>query len=84
MYFLFLNYWSNFAFSQIRLSEGKIVPAVLLPHETKYTTLCHLQNLRRNCLLGISGKCTAGVILSLGESQCLDWSSEKDDALGFA
>jgi len=31
------NYWSDFAFSQIRLVEGKIVPAVLLPHETKQT-----------------------------------------------
>jgi len=31
------NYWSYFAFSQIRLVEGKIVPAVLLPHEAKYT-----------------------------------------------
>jgi len=29
------NYWSYFAFSQTRLVEGKIVPAELLPHETK-------------------------------------------------
>jgi len=29
------NYWSYFAFSQIRLVEGKIVPAVLLPNEAK-------------------------------------------------
>jgi len=29
------NYWSYFAFSHIRSVEGKIVPAVLLPHEAK-------------------------------------------------
>jgi len=29
------NYWSHFAFSQIRFVGGKIVSAVLLPHETK-------------------------------------------------
>jgi len=29
------NYRSYFALSQIRLVEGKIVPAVLLPHEAK-------------------------------------------------
>jgi len=28
-------YWIYFAFSQIRLVEGKIVPEVLLPHEVK-------------------------------------------------
>jgi len=31
------NYWSYFAFSQIRLVKGKLVPAVLLPHEAKQT-----------------------------------------------
>jgi len=29
------NNWSYFAFSQLRLVEGKTVPAVLLNHETK-------------------------------------------------
>jgi len=29
------NCWSYFAFSQIRLDEDKIVPAVLLPHEAE-------------------------------------------------
>ena len=29
------NHWSYFAFSQIRLVEGNILPAVLLPHEAK-------------------------------------------------
>ena len=29
------NYWSYFAFSQMRLFEGKIVPPELLPHEAK-------------------------------------------------
>jgi len=29
------NYWSFFAVSQIQLVEGKIVPAMLLPHEAK-------------------------------------------------
>jgi len=33
------NYWSYFAFSQIQLVEGKILPAVLLPHEAKWTQL---------------------------------------------
>jgi len=32
--------------------------------------------------VGIRGKSTAGVILPLGESTCLDWSSGKDDTLG--
>jgi len=32
------HYWSYFAFSQIQLVEGKIVPAVLLPHEAKIDT----------------------------------------------
>jgi len=27
------HYWSDLAFGQIRFVEGKIVPAVLLPHE---------------------------------------------------
>jgi len=27
------HYWNLFAFSQMLLVEGKIVPAVLLPHE---------------------------------------------------
>jgi len=29
-------------------------------------------------------KSTAEVILPLGESYCLDWSSDNDDALGLA
>jgi len=43
----------------------------------------HFQNLTRKCLLGIRGKTTAGVISSLGESNCLDWSSDKDNTLGL-
>jgi len=31
------NYWSYFALRQIRLVEGKIAPAVLLPREAKQT-----------------------------------------------
>jgi len=31
------NYWIYFAFTQIRLVEGKLVQAVLLPHEAKHT-----------------------------------------------
>jgi len=31
------NYWSYFAFREIRLVESKIVPAVLLPHEAEET-----------------------------------------------
>jgi len=41
------------------------------------TAFCHFQNLTRKCLLGIRGKSTAGVILPLGESVCLDWSIDK-------
>jgi len=29
------NYWSYFTFSQVRLVENKIVPAMLLPHEAE-------------------------------------------------
>ena len=36
------------------------------------TAFWHFQNLTRKCLLGIRGKSTAGVILPLGESDCLD------------
>ena len=41
------NNWSYFAFSQIRLVEGKIIPAVLLNHEAKEThpILWRFQNL---------------------------------------
>jgi len=35
-------------------------------------------------VLGIPEKTTAGVILPLGESDCLDWSSDKDNTLGLA
>jgi len=31
------NYWSYFAFPKTRLVEGKIVQALLLPHEAKQT-----------------------------------------------
>jgi len=31
------NYWSYFAFSQMRLVESKIVPTVFLSHEAKST-----------------------------------------------
>ena len=41
------------------------------------TAFRHFQNLTRKCLLGIRGKSTCGVILPLGESSCLDWSSDK-------
>jgi len=30
------------------------------------------------------GKSTAGIILPLGESDCFNWSSDKDDTLGLA
>jgi len=39
--------------------------------------------LARTCLFGIRGKSTSGVILPLGESDCLHWSSEKNDTLGL-
>jgi len=35
------------------------------------------------CPFGIRRKSTAGVILPLGESDYLDWSSDKDDTLGL-
>jgi len=34
--------------------------------------------------LASEGKATAGVILPLGESDCSDWASDKDDTLGLA
>jgi len=55
------------------LVEGKIVPAVVLPHEANWMQP-----------FGIRGKRTAGVVLALGESDCLDWASDKDDTLGLA
>jgi len=64
------NIWGYFAFSQMRLVEGH--------------SLLAFQNLTRKCLLGIRGKSTAGVILPLGEFDCLDWSSEKDDTPGIS
>ena len=42
-----------------------------------YTAFCHFQNLTRKCLFGIRGKSIAGLILLLGESDCLDWSSDR-------
>ena len=48
------------------------------------TAFWHFQNLTRKCLLGIRGKSTAGVISPLGESNCLDWPSDKDYILGLA
>jgi len=79
------HYWSYFAIIQIRLVEGKIVLAVLLPHEAKEPQpFCHFQNLTRKCLLGIRGKSTARVIWPLGESDCFDWSSDKDNIHGLA
>jgi len=67
------DYWSYFAFSQIQLVEGKIVPEVLLPHEAKQTQLFwHFQSSTSNCLFGIRGIALLGVILPLKESHCLD------------
>ena len=69
---------------QIRLVEGKILPAVLcLMRQNRHSVLA-FPKFRRKCLLGIRGKSTAGVILPLGESGCLDWSSDKNDRLGLA
>jgi len=48
------------------------------------TAFRHFQNLTRKCLLSIRGKSTAGVILPLVESSCLDWSSDNDNTLGLA
>ena len=41
------------------------------------TAYRHFQNLTRKCLVGIRVKSTAGIILPFGESNCLDWSSDK-------
>ena len=48
------------------------------------TAFWHFLNLTRKCLFGIRGKSTAGVVLPLGESDCLHWSNDKDDTLGLA
>jgi len=46
---------------------------------------CHLAFSKfKKDLFGIKEKNTAGVILPLGESDCLDWSSDMDDTLGLA
>ena len=50
----------------------------------KIDSLLAFQNLTRKYLLRVRGKSTAGVILPWGETDCLDWSSDKDDKLGLA
>jgi len=37
-----------------------------------------------SAVFGMRGKNAPGVILQLGESDCLDWSSDKDDTLALA
>ena len=54
------------------------------PWDKVDTAFWHFINLTRKCLLDIVGKSTAGIILPLGESDCFDWSSDKDDTLGLA
>jgi len=46
--------------------------------------IVHIDGPLAAALVGIREKSTAGVILPLGESDCLDWSSDKDDILGLA
>jgi len=61
--------WRQNSSSSAFASWGKI--------DTTYSKIDIFKILTRNCLLGIRGKSTAGVILPLGESYCLDWSSDK-------
>jgi len=42
------------------------------------TAFWHFQNLTRKCLFGIRVKSTAGLIVPLEESNCLDCSNDKD------
>jgi len=67
------------------MTEGKINPGVLLPHEAKQTLPCwHFQNLSNlqnritanNSKVSISGKNTAGAVLLLGEHDWLNWSCD--------
>jgi len=50
--------------------------------QNRHSLLAFPKSIRKH-LLGIRGKSTAGVISPLGEPDCLDWSSGKDDALGL-
>jgi len=78
------NYWSYFAFSQIQLVAGKILPAVLLPHGQNIHSLLAFPNFNKEVSIRHQRQSTVGDILPLGESNCLDWSSYKGDTLGLA
>ena len=74
------HYWSYFACNQMRLVEGEIATAVLLPREAKYTTVfSHVQNLTRQCLF-----CHQRQILPLGQPNWLNCSHYKDDIFRWA
>jgi len=52
--------------------------------ENRHSLLAFPKFNKELCLLDIRGKSSSGVILPLGESYCLDWSSDKDDTLVLA
>jgi len=57
---------------------------MFLPHEAKIdTNLLAFPKFNKevSILFRIRRKIIAGVILPLGETDCLDWSSDKDDRL---
>jgi len=62
---------------------GTLFPPHYTPEGSIVTGVCHF-HLTRKCLFGIRGKSTTGVNLLLGESDCLDWSSDKDNTLVLA
>jgi len=79
------NYRSYFAFSQIRLVEGKIVPAMLLPLETNRHSSLAFPKFNNELSFWHQRKKHhwSYFAIALGETDCLHWSDDKDDALGL-
>ena len=79
------NYWNYFAFSQIRLVEGKIVPAMLLPHDAnRHSSLAFPKFNNELSIWGQRKKHHWSYFaITLGESDCLHWSNDNDDTLGL-
>ena len=77
---IFENHQSN----PVLIRQCKIMYFYFASWSKIVTAFCHFQNLTRKCLLGIRGKSTAGVIWPLGDTDCFDWSSDKDNIYGLA
>ena len=89
MYFYFAS-WGKIStrvilpFANYDWLEAKYFQQCLCLMRQNRHTLSAFPKFNKKYLLGIRGKSTAEVILPLGESNCLDWSSDKDDILGSA